>query len=329
MNAIQQVPALARFSRNLLKTRLATWSDFRRDPVPILLIWESNNRCNARCAYCDFWREGPGEEEILREPEVRDLIDQTASLGVCCFSISGGGDPLLREDLGRNIVYAKAKGLTVAVTTNGLRIDDRTLPHLRRADVVTVSLDSLDPAVNRRRRGVQDYQERCLAGIRRLAGNGGNTYICVQAVVDEENWREMNEINDYFYALGVDTLFQPRYHHTFHIPRDEWRQRAGKLRYHNGLTRRLLKGFTEVFPEIADGSWRGTCLAGSVAFVVTSTGEVRACHLRRDGSWNLRETSLAAVWKDMRSVRRTLRAPDERDCTCGDTAILPYSMLLA
>ena len=85
-----QLPALAHFFRNYMKTKMALTSGFRIDPAPFILIWESNNRCNARCSYCDFWRMDGENEEILDEAEVRDLIDQAAALGVCCFSISGG-----------------------------------------------------------------------------------------------------------------------------------------------------------------------------------------------------------------------------------------------
>lgn len=323
-----QLPALAHFFRNFLKAKVAVKTEFRVDPSPFILIWESNNRCNARCSYCDFWREGAKDENILDEPEVRDLINQAAALGVCCFSISGGGDPLLREDIGRNIEYCKKKGLTVAVTTNGLLIDSRRSEDLLKADVVTVSLDSLDEEKNNRRRGTQDYLQRSLEGLKTLVSKNKNTYLCVQSVLDEENWMEINEINQYFFNLGIDTLFQPRYNHIFSIPKDEWKERVNKLRYRNFLTRRLLKGFMEIFPRIADGSWRGGCLAGSVSFVISAKGELLVCHLNKDFSEDLRKKSLESAWKDMRAIRSRLILP-ERDCICGDTAILPYSMLLA
>jgi MoaA/NifB/PqqE/SkfB family radical SAM enzyme len=319
--------ALARFFRNLLKTRIAVRTGFRIDPKPLILIWESTNRCNAKCTYCDFWRQGPAEEDILDETEIRDLIDQAAAMGVCCFSISGGGEPLLRDDMGRNIDYCKKKGLAVAVTTNGLLIDAKHAQDLLKADVVTVSLDSLDEAKNNKRRGTRDYFRRSLEGIKILIRNNKNTYLCVQSVLDEENWREINEINDYFYRMGVDTVFQPRYNHVFSIPRDEWHKRINQLRYRNFLTRKLLRGFMETFPRIADHSWRGSCLAGSVALVVSAKGELSVCHLKRDFSEDLRKKSLQSAWSDMRHIRTKLLLPD-RNCICGDTAIVPYSMLV-
>jgi MoaA/NifB/PqqE/SkfB family radical SAM enzyme len=319
--------ALARFFRNLLKTQVAVKTGFRIDPKPLILIWESTNRCNAKCTYCDFWRQGPTDEDLLDEAEIRDLIDQAAAMGVCCFSISGGGEPLLREDMGRNIEYCKKKGLAVAVTTNGLLIDAQRAQQLLMADVVTVSVDSLDEAKNNKRRGSRDYFRRSLAGIKILTRNNKHTYLCVQSVLDEENWREINEINNYFYSMGVDTLFQPRYNHTFGIRADEWQQRIRKLKYRNILTRKLLKRFMEEFPRMADGSWQGSCLAGSVALVVSAKGELSVCHLNKDFSQDLRNKSLQSAWSDMRPIRTKLLGPD-RGCICGDTAIVPYSMLV-
>jgi MoaA/NifB/PqqE/SkfB family radical SAM enzyme len=319
--------ALTRFFRNLLMTRVAVKTGFRIDPKPLILIWESTNRCNAKCEYCDFWRQGPADDDLLDGAEIRDLIDQAAALGVCCFSISGGGEPLLREDMGRNIEYCKKKGLAVAVTTNGLLIDEQRAQELLKADVVTVSVDSLDEAKNNKRRGSPDYFRKSLQGIKLLTRNNKNTYLCVQSVLDEENWKEINEINNYFYAMGVDTLFQPRYNHAFGIRADEWRQRVRKLKYRNILSRKLLKRFMEQFPRIADGSWQGRCLAGSVAVVVSARGELSACHLNKCFSQDLRNKSLQAALSDMRPIRAQLLEPD-RNCTCGDTAIVPYSMLV-
>ena len=306
---------------------MAVKTGFRINPKPLILIWESTNRCNAKCKYCDFWRQGPADEDLLDEGEVRDLIDQAAALGLCCFSISGGGEPLLREDMGRIIAYGKKKGLAVAVTTNGLLIDAQKAQQLLMADVVTVSLDSLDEAKNNRRRGSPDYFRKSLQGIKILTRKNKNSYLCVQSVLDEENWREINEINNYFYAMGVDTLFQPRYNHAFSIEADEWRQRIRKLKYRNILTRKLLKRFMEQFPRIANGSWHGSCLAGSVALVVSAKGELSVCHLNKRFSQDLRNKSLQAALSDMRPIRAQLLRPD-RNCTCGDTAIVPYSMLV-
>jgi MoaA/NifB/PqqE/SkfB family radical SAM enzyme len=322
-----QLPFLARFSRCLIKTKVAVMSGFRVHPVPAVLIWESNARCNARCPYCDFRNNGPEEKDVLSEQEAKDLIDQASALGVGCFSITGGGEPLLREDIEVIIRYAKKKGMAVAVTTNGLLINEKSIKYLLEANIITVSLDSLDEEVNSVRRGSKEHLRKSLAGIELLAAKNRNNYICVQSVVDEENWREMNALNDRFYSLGVDTLFQPRYHHTFTIPKEEWIERVGKLRYRCTLTRKLLREFMTKFTQIADGTWRGSCLAGSVALVVSASGDILVCHLRRENAYNIKQTSLLAAWQDMRPIRRILLQP-ERDCICGDTAIVPYSMLL-
>ncbi len=320
---------LARFFRNLALTRRSLSSDFGpgRLPRPLILIWESTNRCVARCAYCDFWKAGPESAELLSEAQVKDLMDQAAALGLCCFSISGGGDPLLRDDLGELIRYGRQKRLAVAVTTNGLLISHSNVDYLLQADVITISIDSLDAERNNRRRGLPDYLAKALAGLKLLLRRNTRTYICVQSVLDEENWSEVNAINRYFFDLGIDTLFQPRYNHPFHIPAQEWRSRTARLKYHRRLTHRLIMPFMDRFPALAAGTWRGGCLAGSVAFVVTSVGEMLPCHLRRETAWNLKQQSLASAWTAMQPLRRSLAAA-ERKCLCGDTAILPYSLLL-
>lgn len=313
--------------RNLLQTKISVKTNFRITPKPLILIWESFNRCNANCAYCNLrGRDGSGEK-ILSETEARALIDQSAALGVSCFSISGGGEPLLRKDIGRNIAYCKKKGMFVALTTNGHLIKNENRNDILKADIVTISLDSLNPETNRRRRGNEKYLQKTMEGIQTLVRNKKNTYLCVQAVIDEENWREINEFNKYFYSMGVDTLFQPLYNHNFNIPRLEWAERIRKLNYINPLTKWIMKPYMKRFPQIADGSWKGSCLAGSISFVVSAQGRFMACHLRREFTRDLRKTSLLTAWRELREVRKKLYRHD-RGCVCGDTAILPYSMVV-
>jgi cyclic pyranopterin phosphate synthase len=113
------------------------------------------DRCNFRCPYC-MPREifGPDHPfspraELLTFEELARLVGIFAGLGVTKVRLTGG-EPLLRRDLEALVaMIAATPGLDdIAMTTNASLLAGRAAA-LRAAGLhrVTVSLDSVDPAV--------------------------------------------------------------------------------------------------------------------------------------------------------------------------------------
>ena len=112
------------------------------------------DKCNFRCPYCmPKSRFGPGHRflpraEALEAHEIIRLAAVFHSLGVTKIRLTGG-EPLLRGDLVDIVAGIAAIGMRdIALTTNGALLA-RWAVRLRDAGLhrVTVSLDSLDPAV--------------------------------------------------------------------------------------------------------------------------------------------------------------------------------------
>src|SRR6185295_16184779 len=72
---------------------------------------------------CRYGRDFmPGHQLAL--PMVRDLLDDAAEAGLWSVRLYGG-EPLLHPDLPAMVAHARARGLQVYVTTNGLLLDRR------------------------------------------------------------------------------------------------------------------------------------------------------------------------------------------------------------
>lgn len=131
------------------------------------------DRCNFRCPYCmpeatygehyAFLRN----EERLDFDEIERLCRIAASLGVRKLRLTGG-EPLLRPQLAALVTrLRRIPGITdLALTTNGVLLA-RHARELKDAglDRVTVSLDTLDPAIFHRMSGGRGALDEVLAGI--------------------------------------------------------------------------------------------------------------------------------------------------------------------
>ncbi len=74
------------------------------------------HRCNLKCRCCHVTATRFAELDTASFKRVIDVLDRT---GVAVISISGGGEPLLRQDFDEIINYAASRGLYVKITSNG------------------------------------------------------------------------------------------------------------------------------------------------------------------------------------------------------------------
>ena len=168
------------------------------------------DRCNFRCTYC-MPAELYGERyhflprsELLTYEEIARLTRLFVDAGVTKVRVTGG-EPLVRQDLHELIVRLSViDGVgDLTLTTNGFLLAEQATA-LTRAGLqrVTVSLDSLDPAVFGAMNGRGHGPEQVLAGIL-AAAEAGLSPIKINVVVQRGvNDHEVVDIARRFKGTG-------------------------------------------------------------------------------------------------------------------------------
>lgn len=162
-----------------------------------------NRRCNLRCAFCDHWEH----RDELPVGAVHALIDQAGDVGVRLLVLTGG-EPFLRRDLFEIIERARARDLTVNVTTNGTLLQRRIrLLQAHPPQSISVSIDGLDPTHDRLR-GRPGTAERAWSGLQRLRRDT-DIALNVYFVVTRQNVGELIPVHDRAREMGIGFDFWP------------------------------------------------------------------------------------------------------------------------
>jgi MoaA/NifB/PqqE/SkfB family radical SAM enzyme len=101
---------------------------------PLIASWSITYRCNKKCKYCVVHKR---KERELGTKQCLRLINILKKKGTRILTITGG-EPTLRRDLPIILRYAKSKGLSLFLNTNGTGFN-KELALL--VDRVSLSLD--------------------------------------------------------------------------------------------------------------------------------------------------------------------------------------------
>lgn len=102
-----------------------------------LSIWITlTNRCTSNCIYCDFPFRKTKE---LTTKQIFNLVGQLKKIGTRHINLYGG-EPLLRDDIGKIINYIKSKDIFISMSTNGHLVPSK-IQEIKNVDLVLLSLD--------------------------------------------------------------------------------------------------------------------------------------------------------------------------------------------
>jgi MoaA/NifB/PqqE/SkfB family radical SAM enzyme len=131
------------------------------------------------------------------------LIDELADAGTLsiCFD---GGEPLIHPGIGEMIRAARARGIAVSLSTNGILIPKK-IEDVALVQFVKISVDGPE-VLHDAERGHGSFQ-KALEGARAAKARG--VAVAIRMTIAEHNVRAHREVIAIAQSLGVSALFQP------------------------------------------------------------------------------------------------------------------------
>ena len=121
---------------------------------PLLLHYFITNRCNAKCQFCDIWKEQP-KKDAETDYVISNLYH--AKKAGCKFVDFTGGEPLLHPDLPIFLRKAREFGFRSSVTTNTLLFPSQVNELTGLIDLLHFSIDADNALLNDKIHGAENY----------------------------------------------------------------------------------------------------------------------------------------------------------------------------
>jgi radical SAM protein with 4Fe4S-binding SPASM domain len=292
--------------------------------VPIGGSVELTFGCNLRCKHCYLgrFRDGiPGRHEFSRQ-EWHTLFDQIADEG-CLWLLLTGGEPLTRADFLDLYMYAKRKGFLFTLFTNGTLLTPRIADILAewRPFAVEITLYGRTQATYERITGVPGSHARCMRGIELLVER--SIPLKLKTVLMTLNRHELWDIKAFAESLGVSFRFDPLLNAGLDGDATPTQLRLSpqevvEFDLADARRRESWREFCERFMGQAGNSESlYVCGAGLNAFHIDAQGQLAACLMARQPSYDLRRGSFRQGWHEfIGNVREQKRSAESRCTHC-------------
>lgn len=199
--------------------------------MPLSVMLYVTGRCNALCTTCSIPLRARPE---LNTADMVALIDAMAAAGAVRVGI-GGGEPLVRSDLGVLVNRLADHGIWTVLETNGYRYPERA-DELARAGRVLVALDGGEAAHDANHE--PGSWRQAIAAIAEASRRGVDIHTLT--TITRENIGELDAVLDLADQYGFVANFQLLQQHPFLS-----RARADALRAPDTAVKKALRGLLE------------------------------------------------------------------------------------
>jgi len=168
-----------------------------------IVVWNLTRTCNLQCVHCYTDSGATKYSGEMTTDQCKEVLDDLAGFEIPAVLFSGG-EPLTRPDFFELAEYARGLGLHVVISTNGTLIDEAAAEKFKglKFAYVGISLDSANPAIHDKFRGVEGAFARTIAGLRRCVATGQK--VGLRLTLTRQTCHDLPEIFAFLDAEGID-----------------------------------------------------------------------------------------------------------------------------
>lgn len=169
--------------------------------LPLAVTWSITDRCNFQCQYCGRWKMNTQE---LSTDDALSLIEDLARAR-CLRIVFGGGEPLLRKDIGLLIDFCKRLGISTGLISNGYFLVER-MDEIRNVDTLALSIDGKGSVCDFIR-GKEGAYEKVSAALKRA--DKQKMRVILNTVLTRYNLSQVDWIIEFALEHHIKVMFGP------------------------------------------------------------------------------------------------------------------------
>ena len=276
---------------------------------PLIVAIAVTNQCNLRCIHC-FPDSRLKLQNELTNGEIKDIIRQSASMGVFVIAFTGG-EVFTKVGILDIMKFTHSLGIKISITTNATLITKSLVRELSRLDIrlIRISLDAPIASKHDEFRGQSGAFNLSVQAIKMLSEYG--IPVQIQTTLSHFNLEDIPALIDlavelraksfntsiltpYGRAKALENLrLSPEELRSFYLEQEKRREHYQgiiDIKTNHPLTHLLFKPNTQIRLPAR------TCPAGITSMEISSDGYVCPCLCIPIQEDNIRDRSLEEIW---------------------------------
>ena len=288
---------------------------------------------------CNHWRDE--SEDPLDVNFFKSLVGELAEMGCKKIHLTGG-EATLRPNLEELIAYIRDRKIRATMTTNATRIDLKRAKSLAKAGLrkVNISIDSPEPSIHDRIRGVPGAWEKTIAGFEYLRALLKPGAMRINTVITQLNYNSLVDLPDLAADLGADHInLIAMDENTLDFQRltaaqiIDYNQRVAPIFAEKAMAKNLIRQVKEAYPfgstpseivQSLEGLYardyynNHPCFAPWTHALIDHVGRVSVCCMMPNKPiiGDLRQQSFKEIWtgENFAALRQTQNLPMFETC---------------
>lgn len=286
--------------------------------IPIAGELDLTMRCNLRCLHC-YCPQDVNKKELTFH-EICRILDEITDAG-CLWLLITGGEPLIRTDFLDIYTHAKKKGLIITLFTNGTLVTPKIADYLKEWPpfLVEISLYGGTQETYEKVTGVAGSYKECLNGVEMLLQR--KIPLRLKTLVTTLNKHELQMMKRYAEERGLDFRFDALINPRLDGFKKPCQSRISpsevvELDLADSKRRESWKKLCQELPwgQPMRVDMLYTCSRHMWEFHITAYGDLQACLMAQEPSFDLRQNPFSKCWPELIAKIQALKPKEKNRC---------------